>query len=116
MEGRPYPGHHCQQLPVNLETRATIGCFQTTNLRVPSMESELRLATAQLENRQQRLGLRLLSLPEGGQAREVVNTPTAIGRRLTNTPTYAGRVESTDGSRLDDGTAKYAVVCMNGQT
>ena len=34
------------------------------------MESGLRAATAQLENRQRRFGLRLLSLPEGDQAPE----------------------------------------------
>jgi len=51
------------------------------------MES-LRPATAQLENRLRRFGLRLLSLPQGDQAREVVGAPTAIGRRLTDAPAY----------------------------
>ena len=49
----------------------------------------------QLENRQRRFGLRLLSLPQGSQAREVVGAPTKIGQRLTNTLGYTGRVEST---------------------
>jgi len=59
------------------------------------MESGLRAATTQLENRQRRFGLRLLSLPQGDRAREIVGAPTEIGRWLTNTLTYAGRTEST---------------------
>ena len=54
------------------------------------MEAGLRAATAQLENRQRRFGLRLLSLPEGDQAREVVGAPTEIGRRLKNALAYGG--------------------------
>jgi len=116
------------------------------------MESGLRATTAQLENRQRRFGLRLLSLPQGDQAREIVGAPTAIGRTLTNVLAYAGRSESTvlleepkpldaellreeeaeakaeaekarpgltmftDGSRLDDGAAGYAVVWKNDQS
>jgi len=59
------------------------------------MESGLRGAAAQLENKQRHFGLRLLSLPQGDQAREVVGAPTALGRRLTNALAYAGRMEST---------------------
>jgi len=73
-----------QQLLVNQEARATTGCFGTTNLGALSMESGLRVAATQLENRQRRFGLRLLSLPQGDQAREIVGAPTEIGRRLTN--------------------------------
>ena len=40
------------QLLVNQEARATTGCFRTTNLGALSMESGLRAATTQLENRQ----------------------------------------------------------------
>jgi len=116
------------------------------------MESGLRAAATQLENRQRRFGLRLLLLPKGDQAREIVGAPTEIGRRLTNAVAYTGRVESTvrreepetlagellqekeaeakaaaekerpgltmftDGSRLDDGAAGYAVVWKNGQS
>ena len=83
------------QLLVNQESRATTGCFRTTNLGVLSMESGLRPAATQLENRQRRFGLRLLSLPQGDRAREVVGAPTEIGRRLTNALAYVGRVEST---------------------
>jgi len=60
------------QLLINQEARATTGCFWTTNLEALSIESGLRPAVAQLENRQRRLGLRLLSLPQGGQVREIV--------------------------------------------
>ena len=83
------------QLLVNQEARATTGCFWTTNLGACSMESDLRAATTQLENRQRRFGLRLLSLPQGDQAREVVGTPTVIGRRLTNALAHRGPTEST---------------------
>ena len=79
------------QLLVNQEARATTGCFRTTNLGALSMEAGLRAATAQLENRQRRFGLRLLSLPEGDQAREVVGAPTEIGRRLKNALAYGGQ-------------------------
>jgi len=43
------------QLLINQEARATTGCFRTTNLGALSMESGLRAASAQLENRQRRL-------------------------------------------------------------
>ena len=52
-------------LLVNQEAGGTTGCFRTTNLGVLSMESGLRLAAEQLENRQRRFRLRLLSLPQG---------------------------------------------------
>jgi len=83
------------QLLVNQEARVTTGCFRTTNLGAFSMEPGLRAATTQLENRQRRFGLRLLSLPQGDQAREAVGAPTEIGRRLTNAFTYAGGTKST---------------------
>ena len=83
------------QVLVNQEARATTGCFRTTNRGALSMESGLRAVTTQLENRQRRFGLRLLSLPQGDQVREVVGAPTAIGRRLTNALAHRGRTEST---------------------
>jgi len=83
------------QLLINLEARATTGCFRATNLGTLSMESGLRAATAQLENRQRRFGLRLLSLPQGEQARGIVGAPTKIGRWLTNALAYAGGTESS---------------------
>jgi len=140
------------QLPVNQEARTTTGCFWMTNLEALLMESSLRAATTQLENRQQRFGLQVLSLPQGDQVREIVSAPTEIGRRLTNALVYARKVESTvlleepetldvellqeeeveakaaaekerpglimftDGSRLDDGAAGYAVVWKHSQS
>jgi len=59
------------------------------------MESGLRAATAQLETRQRQFGLRLLSLPQGDQTREIFGAPIAIDRRLTNALAHAGRTEST---------------------
>ena len=87
-------GEQLQRL-VNHEARATTGCFRTTNQGALSMESGLRAATAQLENRQRRFGLRLLSLPQGDQAQGIVGAPTAVGRRLTNALAYAGSTEKT---------------------
>ena len=81
--------------PGQPEARATTGCFRTTNLGALSMESGLRAATAQPENRQRRFGLRLLSLPHGDQARGIVGAPTELGRRLTNALAYVGATEST---------------------
>ena len=137
---------------INQEARATTGCFRTTNRGALSMESGLRAATAQLENRQRRFGLRLLSLPQGDQARGIVGAPTELGRRLTNALAYAGAMESTvlleepeplnaallqeeeeearmetekprpgltmytDGSRMEDGAAGYAVVWKKGES
>jgi len=43
------------------------------------MESGLGGAVTQLENRQRRFGLRLLSLPQGDQAKEIVDASTEIG-------------------------------------
>jgi len=59
------------------------------------MESGLRPAAAQLENRQRRFGVRLLSLPRGDQAREIAGATAAIGRRLMNALAYSGRTENT---------------------
>jgi hypothetical protein len=81
----------------NQQARAVTGCFQKTNLGALAMESGLRPATAQLENRQRRFGLRLLSPPDGNQAREVVGARSGIGRRLKNSLALAhrGRTETT---------------------
>jgi len=139
------------QLLVNQEARATTGCIRTTSLGALLIESGLRAAATRLENRQWWFGLRLLSLPKGGQAQEVVGIPTAIGRWLTNALAHRGQVESTvlleepetldavliqeeeaeakmeaektqpgltmftDGSRMEDGAAGFAVVWKNGQ-
>ena len=83
------------QVVVNQQARATTGAFRTTNLGTLSMESGLRPAVSQLENRQRRLGLRLLSLPRGDKAREVVGAHTTIGQRLSTAVAYTGRTEET---------------------
>jgi hypothetical protein len=59
------------------------------------MESGLRPATAQLENRQRRFGLRLLGLLDGDQARELVGAASLIGKRLKNALVHRGRTETT---------------------
>jgi len=76
------------QLLINQQAWATTGAFRTTNLGALSMESGLRPAGNQLENRQRRFGLRLLSLPRGEMARRVVNADTPIGRRLATALGY----------------------------
>jgi len=70
------------QLLINQQARAVTGAFRTTNLGVLSMESGQRLAANQLENRQWRFGLRLLSFPQGKRARDVVGADMEIGKRL----------------------------------
>jgi len=80
---------------INQEARATTCCFRTTNLGALSMESGLRVATAQQGNRQHRFGIWLLSLPQGDQARGIVGAPIELGRRLANALAYAGAMEST---------------------
>jgi len=59
------------------------------------MESGPRPAAAQLENRQRRFGLRLLSLSQSGQAREAADAASSIGQRLECTLSSSGRTEST---------------------
>jgi hypothetical protein len=72
------------QVVVNKQVRAVTSCFGTTNLGALAVQSGLRPATAQLENRQRRFNLHLLSPPDGDQVREVVGSKTWIGRRLKN--------------------------------
>jgi hypothetical protein len=61
------------------------------------MEFGLRLAVARLENRQRRFGVRLLSLPQGNQAGEVVGAAAGIclGRRLECAFGYSGGTATT---------------------
>ena len=56
---------------INQEARLTLGAFRTTNQGALSLESGLRPAAAQLDNRLRRYALRLASLPKGDQAREI---------------------------------------------
>jgi hypothetical protein len=76
------------QLLVNQQARATTGAFRTTNLGALSMKSGIRPATNQLENRQRHFALRLLSLPQGEAARNVVGADTAVGKRLATALKY----------------------------
>ena len=76
------------QLLVNWEVRTTTGAFRTTNLGALSMESGLRPATNQLENRQRRFGLRLLGLLQGEKAREMVSSNTPLGKRISSALAY----------------------------
>ena len=52
------------------------------------MESGLKPATNQLENRQRRFALRMLSLPQGEEARNLVGSNTEIGKRLGTALNY----------------------------
>ena len=140
------------QVLINREARATTGCFRTTNQGALAMESGLRPAVNQLENRQRRFGLRLLRLPQGDKARDIVGAQTAIGKRLGTTLSYTwtetektvllevpvaldattvqeereeakreaekerpGLVMFTDGSRLENEAAGYAVAWRSGR-
>ena len=79
----------------NKQARAVTGCSRTTNCGALAMESGFKLATAQLDNRQRRFGLWLLSLPDGDQAREVVGARSGIGGRLKNALAHRGSTEMT---------------------
>jgi hypothetical protein len=79
------------QTGVNKQARAVMGCFQTTKMGALALESGLRPATAPLENRKRRFGLRLPSLPDGDQAREVVGARSEVGRGLKNALALAHR-------------------------
>ena len=81
---------------VNQEARAVTACFRTTNLGALAMESGLRPAEAQLDNRQRRFSARLLSLPQGSEAQKLVGAPSNIGRRLEEAIGYSGRTEKAE--------------------
>jgi len=80
---------------VGQEARAVTGCFRTTNRGAHMAESGLRPAVPQLENRQRRFAARLVSLPQGCQAREIVGAPSGLRKRLGEALGYEGRVEPT---------------------
>jgi len=81
------------QKMVSQQARAVTGCFRTTNLGALMAEASLRPAAAQLENRQRRFATRLLTLPEGSEAKKVVGADSKLGGRLRGALGYAGRVE-----------------------
>jgi ribonuclease HI len=63
-------------------------------------EAGLRRAAAQLDNRLRRYGLRLLSLPEGCQAKELLGAASGLGKRLKAALGYLGRTEEVVLQRL----------------
>ena len=68
---------------VNQEARLTTGAFRATNQGSLSMESGVKPAVPQLENRVRRFALRLASLPRGDQARDLIGAShSALGQRL----------------------------------
>jgi len=91
-QGMRGPEDDMQNL-VSQEARAVTGCFRTTNLGALMAESGLRPAAPQLENRQRRFAARLISLPQGSEAKKVVGATSRLGKRLGEALEYAGRVE-----------------------
>ena len=81
------------QLLVNQEVWVTMGCCLMTNLVALSIEPGLRAVTTQLENRQQRFGLRLQSLSQGDQVQEVIGALTRFRETLTNALVHKGPTE-----------------------
>ena len=80
---------------INRQARAITGFFRTTNMGALTAEAGLRPTSAQLDNRQRRYGLRLLSLPQGMQARDLLRAANGIGKQLLTAPGYSGRAEET---------------------
>jgi len=77
-KGRPKVGQ-----PGGKAARATTGAFRTTNQGASSLESGIKPAVAQLDNRLRHFALRLASLPRGDRARELVGAVgSALGQRL----------------------------------
>jgi ribonuclease HI len=81
---------------MNKQAWAVTGCFGSTNMGALAMGSRLRPASAQLENRLRRFGLRLINSAERDQAREVVRARSGIGGRTKNALAIArrGRTET----------------------
>jgi len=75
---------------------------------------ELQKLTNQLENRQRRFGLRLPSLPQGGQAPEVVGATSAIGTRMQATLERYGRTEKA--APMEDRVELNVITVMEGET
>jgi len=72
------------------QARAITVRFRAANLEALATEPGPRPPAAQLENRQRRWGLRLLSLPECVQSKEV-GVASMIGKWFEK---YAGRTEA----------------------
>jgi hypothetical protein len=80
---------------VNQESRAVTDCFRTAKKGALAMESGLRPAATQLENRQRRFGPRLRSLPQRSQAKEVVVAASGLGKTVETALGYSRRMETT---------------------
>jgi hypothetical protein len=79
----------------NQQARAITGCFKSTNAGQLVLMSGLRPAHSLLNNRGRRYALRMATLPEGDQARELLGAPSELGTRLTTWLGTTGRREST---------------------
>lgn len=75
---------------VSQEGRVVTGCFRMTNFG-----GWTQACGCPARERQRQFGLRLLSLPHGDQAKEVVSAASGIGKRLESALGHAGRKEST---------------------
>ena len=79
----------------NQQARAITGCFKSTNLGQLMLMSGLCPAHSLLNNRGRRYALRMATLPEGDQARQLLGAPSELGTRLTTWLGTTGRREST---------------------
>ena len=75
VEGRRRPQHQTDRRMINRGARLTLGAFRTTNQGALSLESGLRPAPAQLDNRLRRFALRLAG---DDQARELTGAPGSM--------------------------------------
>jgi len=73
--------------------QAVTGNFRTTNLGVVMAESGLRPAESILNNRSRHHVLRLMSLPNGNQAKSLPGGNTPMGQHMVHFSMYSGRVE-----------------------
>jgi len=82
---------------VNQEARASAGAFRTTNTEPSARNPGLLPAAAQLNcnNRKRRFAVRLISLPKGNQARELVGAANTLGSSLESFLGHPGRREET---------------------
>jgi len=75
--------------------RAITGASRATNTGALSAEPGLLPAAAQLNNRKRRFAVRLISLPQGDQARELVGAASTLGSSLESFLGHPDRREET---------------------
>jgi hypothetical protein len=80
---------------VNRKTQVVTCCFRMTNMGALSAEVDLQPTSAQLDNRQRRYSLRIHSLPESIEAREILQSETGIRKCLEAAVDYTGWMEKT---------------------